>query len=86
MNSHQLSFNVYLRGEVDNAEKVFQQAKDRVFSMTSGPEIEVSPKLLAAVEILSESMKLYMNALRRMAHYSAHHSRQRANGQVVQLA
>ena len=86
MNSHQLSFHVYLRGEVDNAEKVFQQARDRVLVLINGPEIEVGPKLSAAVEILSEALKLYINALRRLAHYSAHAGQASAGQRIASHA
>jgi hypothetical protein len=74
MDSHQVNFRGYLHGEVENAEKLYSQARDQFFGLTSGPQVEPSPHLLAATEVLFETTKVYICALRRLAHYSAHNS------------
>jgi hypothetical protein len=86
MNSHQMNFSVYLRGEVDNAQRVFEQARDRVLALTGGPEIEVGPGLMAAIEILSETTRLYISALRRLAHYSANQGQSSTTGPIARYA
>jgi hypothetical protein len=75
MNSQQ-SFQGYLRLEVANAEKQFEQAKAKVFALIGGPEEAPDPALLEATEFFSQNMQAYINALRRLAHYSAHQGRQ----------
>ena len=73
MNSQQ-SFQGYLRLEVANAEKQFEQAKEKVFALTGGPVVAPDPALLEAAQSFSQDMKAYINALRRLAHFSAHQS------------
>ena len=66
------SFHGYLRLEVDNAEKNYELAKERVFRLTGGPEITDGPALLKATEELAEAMRIYISALRRLAHFASH--------------
>lgn len=71
----EVSFHGYLRHEVDNAGSRYEQARQRVFELTRGEEIEPGPALLEATESLAEDMKTYINALRRLAHFAAHKAR-----------
>jgi hypothetical protein len=69
------SFDGFLRQEVETAGKCYERAKREVFAMTGSEEIRPDPALLQSIEVLSEAMKVYINALRRLAHYSAHQAR-----------
>jgi hypothetical protein len=80
------SFQAYLRQEVDEAAKRYEKATKRVFALTRGPEIKPGPQLLQAIESLSEATTLYINTLRRLAHYSAHHAREKAREQLTSHA
>jgi len=70
--SSQTKFHGYLRREVRSAAKSFEQARTRVLAMTAVPEPQISPALTEATEFLAEALRLYIGALRRLAHYSAH--------------
>jgi hypothetical protein len=82
MNSQE-SFQGYLRLEVVNAEKQFEQAKEKVFALTGGPKVEPDPALLEATQYFSQNMQTYINALRRLAHFSAHQSRRAEQRQLT---
>ena len=75
MKSTQTKFHGYLRREVRNAAKSFEQARTRVLALTAVPEPEASPALTEATEFLSEALRLYTGALRRLVHYSAHQAK-----------
>ena len=70
----ELSFQEYLRSEVDTAGKNYELARARVFALTAGPMLDQGPALLEATERLAESMQVYISSLRRLAHYAAHKS------------
>jgi hypothetical protein len=75
MKAAEVSFQTHLRREVDQTAKRFERAREKVFALTGGEEIEAGPALLEATEALSEEMHSYINALRRLAHYAAHQAR-----------
>jgi len=72
--SSDTKFHGYLRREVRSAAKNFEQARTRLLALTAVPEPEISPALTEATEFLSEALRLYTGALRRLVHYSAHQS------------
>jgi hypothetical protein len=75
MKSPEVSFHGYLRREVDNAGKRYEQATKKIFVLTAAPDIEPGPALLKATDILAAAMQVYINALRRLAYYEAHRAR-----------
>jgi hypothetical protein len=72
MGSTEESFLNYLRREVDTTGKRYERAMQRVFALTEGPVIERGPKLTKATQVLSEAMRLYLGAIRRLANYASH--------------
>jgi hypothetical protein len=72
MNIPEESFQSYLRCEVESAGKRFEQAVENVFALTGG---QAGPELVGAARELSENLRLYSGALRRMACFAAHESR-----------
>ncbi len=74
MKAPQESFQTYLRHEVDNAGKGYEQAFEKILLLTRGPGLQPGPDLLDATQVLSENLRLYTGALRRMANFASHHS------------
>lgn len=71
MSGHEGNFRCYLRQEVINTGNSFEEAKERFFVLTGRPEIPPGTELSDAAREFSESLRLYVGALRRLAHYSA---------------
>jgi hypothetical protein len=67
MKAHEEGFQVYLRGEVEAAGTHYDAAVKRVFEVIEGSGLE--PDLAGAVETLSENLRLYSGAIRRMTHF-----------------
>lgn len=72
------SFHDYLRGEMENAGKGFETARERLFALMNDEDPGAAQALPAATEELAEAMKMYIGALRRIAHYSAHQKEDKA--------
>jgi hypothetical protein len=75
MTSPAASFYEYLLHEVNNAGENFERAKEKVMEQTAGPDFQPGPGLLEATEAFADAMQLYVNALRRLAHFAAHQAR-----------
>ena len=65
------NFQAYLRGEVETAGQRFEQVKEKVLGLTE-QDMKPGPELLGATQELREAVGAYVNALRRLANYSAH--------------
>jgi hypothetical protein len=78
MKSTVSSFHNYLRREVDTAGRRYERATEQIFALTEKSTVEADPKLLKATQALDESTRLYLGALRRLAHFSAHQARRHA--------
>ena len=72
MQAQDAIFQSYLRGEVDIAGKRYEQSIEKMFALTGGPNIQPGPDLLDATEVLSENLRLYAGALRRMANFAVY--------------
>jgi hypothetical protein len=72
MHSSVDDFHSYLHHEVVAAGRRYERATEQVFAMTNGPVVEPSPRLLKATQDLGETTRLYVGALRRLAHFTAH--------------
>lgn len=72
-------FHSYLRHEVAAAGERYERATEQVFSITAGTVVKPGPRLLKATEDLGETTRLYLGALRRLAHFSAHQVERQAN-------
>jgi len=66
------SFQSYLRGEVEVAGQRYDQAVEEVFALLGG---EPEPDLFYATQALSDDLRLYAGAIRRMATFASHQSR-----------
>jgi hypothetical protein len=66
------SFQEHLRAEVMLAEKRFETIRRSVFSLLDARGAVAGPELLAAADDLAEATRLYIGALRRFAHFTAH--------------
>lgn len=69
------NFRGYLRQEVDDAGQHYEQARVRFFALMGEPQFQPGPAVLEATEAFSEALRMYVGALRRLAHYSAHQGR-----------
>ena len=72
MSSSEESFHAYLRDEVAAAGRRYERATEQIFAMTAGPTVKHAAGLSKAAEDLNETTRLYLGALRRLAHFSAH--------------
>lgn len=78
MKSTEESFHSYLQGEMEEAGKVFEIARERVFALMNDPTPRAAQALPAATEEMEEAMKTYIGAMRRIAHFSANEKRDKA--------
>ena len=74
MNVPQESFLSYLRSEVEIAGQRYERAAEKVFAVLGGPNPQTGSDLADATEQLSEDLRLYAGAIRRMANYASHQS------------
>jgi len=72
MNVPEESFLSYLRNEVDIAGLHYECAAEKVFAVLGGPNPQPGPDLMVATRELSEDLRLYAGAIRRMANYASH--------------
>lgn len=86
MKTPEVSFHDYLRREVDNAGKRYEQARKKLFVLTAAPDIKPDPALLEATDVLAAALQVYINALRRLAHYEAHRARKAPLRELVDHA
>jgi hypothetical protein len=71
MKAQDEGFQVYLRGEVEAAGQRYDAAVERLFDMLDGENR--APDLVCAVQVLSENLRLYSGAIRRMTHFATNH-------------
>jgi hypothetical protein len=71
MKAPEESFQTHLRQEVEVAGQRYEQAVNNVFALIGRPDVQLAPELLNATEELSEDLRLYTGALRRMANFTA---------------
>jgi hypothetical protein len=83
MKSSEIELYRSLRREVDQAGKRYETAQRRVLTLTGKPDFEAGPALLQATEVLREDMKIYIDALRRLAYYTADQTSDVAEEQPV---
>ncbi len=73
MGTYEESFRAYLRSEIDRTGTRYDTSAEKVFALLRGLNSSPAPDLACAVQTLSEDLRLYSGAIRRMTSYLSAH-------------